>query len=125
MYIVYIYAYIYIHISVISIQTFPIYWAVVALWLITLLVPGRWLILIGINIYYIYNYIYIYIFKYLYIYIYINMYLYIPSAWQMANSYRYYDDDDDDVYFEYYSGKGFHINYSYLHVVCKTHKLIQ
>jgi hypothetical protein len=22
------------------------------------------------------------------------------------------DDDDDDVYLEYYSGKGFHINYS-------------
>jgi hypothetical protein len=22
------------------------------------------------------------------------------------------DDDDDDVYVEYYSGKGFHINYS-------------
>jgi hypothetical protein len=33
--------------------------------------------------------------------------------------------DDDDVYLEYYSGKGFHINYSCLHVLRKTHKLVQ
>jgi hypothetical protein len=32
---------------------------------------------------------------------------------------------DDDVYLEYYSAKGFHINYSCLHVLRKTHKLIQ
>jgi hypothetical protein len=31
-------------------------------------------------------------------------------------------DDDDDVYLEYYSGKGFHINYSCLHVLRKTYK---
>jgi hypothetical protein len=35
------------------------------------------------------------------------------------------DDDDDDVYLEYYSGRGFHINYSCLHVQRKTHKLDQ
>jgi hypothetical protein len=33
--------------------------------------------------------------------------------------------NDDDVYLEYYSGKGFHINYSCLHVLRKTHKLVQ
>jgi hypothetical protein len=33
--------------------------------------------------------------------------------------------DDDDVYLEYYSGKGLHINYSCLHVLRKTHKLVQ
>jgi hypothetical protein len=27
------------------------------------------------------------------------------------------DDDNDDVYLEYYSGKGFHINYSYMSYV--------
>jgi hypothetical protein len=32
---------------------------------------------------------------------------------------------DDDVYSEYYTGKRFHINYSCLHVLRKTHKLIQ
>jgi hypothetical protein len=32
---------------------------------------------------------------------------------------------DDDVYLEYYSRKGFHINYSCLHVLRKTHKLVQ
>jgi hypothetical protein len=43
-----------------------------------------------------------------------------------------HDDDDDvfleyyriyihDVYLKYYSGKGFHINYSCLHVLRKTH----
>jgi hypothetical protein len=32
------------------------------------------------------------------------------------------DDDNDDVYSEYYSGKGFHINYSPLR---KTHKLVR
>jgi hypothetical protein len=31
------------------------------------------------------------------------------------------DDDDDGVYLEYYSGKGFHINYSRLYVLRKTH----
>jgi hypothetical protein len=35
------------------------------------------------------------------------------------------DSDDDDVYLEYYSGKGFHINYSCLHVLRKTHELVQ
>jgi hypothetical protein len=30
--------------------------------------------------------------------------------WSAANSLD--DDDDDDIYFEYYSGKGFQINYS-------------
>jgi hypothetical protein len=33
--------------------------------------------------------------------------------------------DNDDVYLEYYSGKWFHINYSCLHVLHKTHKLVQ
>jgi hypothetical protein len=33
--------------------------------------------------------------------------------------------DDDDVYLEYYSGKRFHINYSCLHVLRKTHKIVQ
>jgi hypothetical protein len=33
--------------------------------------------------------------------------------------------DDDDDYLEYYSEKGFHINYSCLHVLRKTHKLVQ
>jgi len=33
--------------------------------------------------------------------------------------------DDDDVFLEYYSGKGFHLNYSCLHVLRKTHKLVQ
>jgi hypothetical protein len=32
---------------------------------------------------------------------------------------------DDDVYLEYYSGKWFHINYSFLRVLSKTHKLVQ
>jgi hypothetical protein len=32
---------------------------------------------------------------------------------------------DDDGYLEYYSGKRFHINYSCLHVLRKTHKLVQ
>jgi hypothetical protein len=32
---------------------------------------------------------------------------------------------DDDVYLEYYSGEGFHINYSCVHVLRKTHKLVQ
>jgi hypothetical protein len=32
---------------------------------------------------------------------------------------------DDDVYLEYYSGKGFHMNYSCLHVLRRTHKLVQ
>jgi hypothetical protein len=32
---------------------------------------------------------------------------------------------DDDVYLEYYSGKGFHINYSCLHGLRKIHKLVQ
>jgi hypothetical protein len=37
-----------------------------------------------------------------------------------------YDDVSyDDFYLEYYSGKGFHINYSCLHVLCETHKLVQ
>jgi hypothetical protein len=36
----------------------------------------------------------------------------------------FHDDDDDDVYLKYYSGKGFHINYC-LHVLRKTHKLVQ
>jgi hypothetical protein len=31
----------------------------------------------------------------------------------------------DDVYLEYYIGKGFHINYSCLHFLRKTHKLVQ
>jgi hypothetical protein len=35
------------------------------------------------------------------------------------------NDDDDDVYLEYYSGKGFHMNYSCLHVLRKTRKLVQ
>jgi hypothetical protein len=35
------------------------------------------------------------------------------------------DDDGDDIYLEYYSGKRFHINYSCLHVLRKTHKLVQ
>ena len=30
-------------------QTFPIYWSIVALWLVTVLVPGRWLVLTGEN----------------------------------------------------------------------------
>jgi hypothetical protein len=34
-------------------------------------------------------------------------------------------DDNDDVYLEYYAGKGFHINHSCLHVLRKTHKLVQ
>jgi hypothetical protein len=33
--------------------------------------------------------------------------------------------DDDNVCLEFYSGKGFHINYSCLHVLRKTHKLVQ
>jgi hypothetical protein len=33
--------------------------------------------------------------------------------------------DDDDVYLEYYSGEGFQINYSCLHVLRKTHRLVQ
>jgi hypothetical protein len=33
--------------------------------------------------------------------------------------------DDDDVYLEYYNGKGFHINYSCLHVLRETKKLKQ
>jgi hypothetical protein len=33
--------------------------------------------------------------------------------------------DDDDVYLEYYSGKEFHINYSCIHVLGETHKLVQ
>jgi hypothetical protein len=33
--------------------------------------------------------------------------------------------DDDDVYLEQYCGKGFHINYSCLFVLRKTHKLVQ
>jgi hypothetical protein len=32
---------------------------------------------------------------------------------------------DDDVYLEYYSAKGFHISYSCLHVLRKTHKLVE
>jgi hypothetical protein len=32
---------------------------------------------------------------------------------------------DDDVYLEYYIGEGFHINYSCLHILRKTHKLVQ
>jgi hypothetical protein len=32
---------------------------------------------------------------------------------------------DDNVYLEYYSGRGFHINHSCLHVLRKTHKLVQ
>jgi hypothetical protein len=30
------------------------------------------------------------------------------------------DDDDDDVYLEYYSAKGFHINYS-IYMSCVKH----
>jgi hypothetical protein len=36
-----------------------------------------------------------------------------------------HNNDDDDVCLEYYSGKGFHINYSCLHGLRKTHKLVQ
>jgi hypothetical protein len=43
---------------------------------------------------------------------------------QLLNLYVY-DDDDDDVYLEYYSGKGFHMKYSSLYVLRKTHKLVQ
>jgi aminoacyl tRNA synthase complex-interacting multifunctional protein 1 len=32
---------------------------------------------------------------------------------------------DDDVFLEYYSGKGFHIKYSCLHVLRRTHKVVQ
>jgi hypothetical protein len=32
---------------------------------------------------------------------------------------------DNDVSLEYYSGKGFHMNYSCLHVLRKTYKLVQ
>jgi hypothetical protein len=32
---------------------------------------------------------------------------------------------DVDVYLEYYSGIGFHINYFCLHILRKTHKLVQ
>jgi hypothetical protein len=34
-------------------------------------------------------------------------------------------DDDDDVYLKHYSGKGFHLKYSCLHVLRKTDKLVQ
>jgi hypothetical protein len=33
--------------------------------------------------------------------------------------------DDNDVYLKYYSGKGFHVNYSCLNFLRKTHKLVQ
>jgi hypothetical protein len=45
--------------------------------------------------------------------IYIHIYIHI------------YITDDDDVYLECDSGKGFQINYSCLHVLRKTHKLVQ
>jgi hypothetical protein len=49
-----------------------------------------------------------------------------PVARSLVDSFRVTDDDgrasdDGDVYLEYYSGKGFHINYSCLHVLRKTH----
>jgi hypothetical protein len=44
---------------------------------------------------------------------------------QIQKRFIKYDDVDYDVYLEYYSGKGFHINYSCLHVLRKTHKLVQ
>jgi hypothetical protein len=58
----------------------------------------------------------------MYVYTYIHIYTYMNIAYMHT-----YDDDgdDNDVYLEYYSGKGFHINYSCLHVLRKTHKLVQ
>jgi hypothetical protein len=79
---------------------------------------------------------------YLYVYIHISLYIYIfilltskvsplPfDSWANEPSLRDQTEtnpvvDDDDVYLEYYSGKGFLINYSCLHVLRKTHILVQ
>jgi hypothetical protein len=40
------------------------------------------------------------------------------------NYLRRLEKHDEDVYLEYYTGKGFHINYSCLQVLRKTHKLV-
>jgi hypothetical protein len=58
--------------------------------------------------------------------VYLNFSILIQfEAKQLNNERSIYDDDHDDVYLEYYSEKGFHINYSCLHVLRKTYKLVQ
>jgi hypothetical protein len=69
--------------------------------------------IINLNIY-VHTFIYTYIYK-------IKEVVFDVSVKKNSSLY----DDDDDVYLEYYSGKGFHINYSCLHVLRKTHKLVQ
>jgi hypothetical protein len=53
------------------------------------------------------------------------MYIYIKNVCKMVIYQAYLSTNDDDVCLEYYSGKEFHINYSCLHVLRKTHKLVQ
>jgi hypothetical protein len=82
-------------------------------------------------------YIYIYICIHIHMYIYVYMYMYIythiqaeASLTDLTNNQRKLfiycrtKGNDDDVYLEYYSGKGFHINYTCLHVLRKTHRLV-
>jgi hypothetical protein len=57
---------------------------------------------------------------YMYISMYIYMYIQLGCKYHLGP-----ETEDDDVYLEYYSGKGFHINYSSLHVLRKTHQLVQ
>jgi hypothetical protein len=71
--------------------------------------------------------IYVHIYVCIHIYIYTNIlkptHVYIYMQLSMYISIHIHDDDD--IYLEYYSRKGFHINYSCLHVLRKTHKLVQ
>jgi hypothetical protein len=88
-------------------------------------------IFMTINIYifvYIHTHIHSYIHTFICIYIY-NIHS-IPDILPPDNNFFFIMSltstcSDDDVYLEYDSGKGFHINYSCLHVLRKTHKLVQ
>jgi hypothetical protein len=54
---------------------------------------------------------YIYICKIIYVYIYLTN-LAREEPFLRGGTSRLRSDDDDDVYLDYYSGKGFDINYS-------------
>jgi hypothetical protein len=82
--------------------------------------------------------IHVHINTHIYIHIYIDLYnLVIIACLPRDRHFRFgerslvivklhsFTPNDDDVYLEYYSGKGFHINYSCLQVLRKTHKLVQ
>jgi hypothetical protein len=74
---------------------------------------------------------YIHLYMYICINIYINICITLTITLTKCLLYMvslFFNDtlsDDDDVYLEYYCGKWFHINYSCLHVLRKTHKLVQ